>query len=86
MVGLFSTSIKESQIGIDFLREGVAVAQISAGSQNSGSLVRAEFIEAIGQDAQVEALRQWVRSHRLQKAPFVCLIADDDCDVFQEKE
>jgi MSHA biogenesis protein MshI len=83
MVGLFSTASKESQIGIDFLREGVAVAQISAGSKNPGSLLRAEFIEAIGQDAQVEALRQWVRSHRLQKAPCVCLIADDDCDVFQ---
>ena len=57
MVGLFSTASKESQIGIDFLRDGVAVAQISAASKNPGSLVRAEFIEAISQDAQVEALR-----------------------------
>jgi hypothetical protein len=27
-----------------------------------------------------------VRSHRLQKTPCVCLIAHDDCDVYQEKE
>jgi len=82
-VGLFSTASKENQIGIDFLRDGVAVAQILAGGKNPGGLVRAEFIEAIGQEAQVEALRHWVRSHRLQKAPCVCLIADEDCDVYQ---
>lgn len=82
-MGLFSTASKESQIGIDFLREGVAVAQISTATRNRGSLVRAEFIEAIGQEAQVEALRLWVRRHRLQKAPCFCLLADDDCDVYQ---
>jgi MSHA biogenesis protein MshI len=83
MVGLFSTASKESQIGVDFLRNGVAVAQVLAGSKAPGSLVRAEFIEANGQEAQVEALRKWVRSHRLQKAPCICLIAHDDCDVYQ---
>ena len=28
MVGLFSTASKDSQIGVDFLRNGVAVAQV----------------------------------------------------------
>jgi hypothetical protein len=28
MVGLFSTASKDSQIGVDFLRDGVAVAQV----------------------------------------------------------
>ena len=65
MVGLFSTASKESQIGVDFLRNGVAVAPVLAASNTPGSQVRAEFIEANGQEAQVEALRKWVRSHRL---------------------
>jgi MSHA biogenesis protein MshI len=82
-VGLFSTAGKESQIGVDFLRAGVAVAQVLTGSKNSGSVIRAEFIEANGQEAQVEALRAWVRANGLQKTPCVCLIAHDDCDVYQ---
>jgi MSHA biogenesis protein MshI len=82
-VGLFSTASKDSQIGVDFLQDGVAVAQVLAGGKSPGSLVRAEFIEANGQLAQVDALRQWVRSHRLQKTPCVCLIAHEDCDVYQ---
>jgi MSHA biogenesis protein MshI len=83
MMGLFSTASKESQIGVDFLRDGVAVAQVLSGSNNAGSVVRTEFIEANGQEAQVEALRNWVRANRLQKTPCVCLIAHDDCDVYQ---
>ncbi|MCP4470288.1 MAG: hypothetical protein GY815_06325 [Gammaproteobacteria bacterium] len=83
MVGLFSTASKESQIGVDFLSDGVAVAQVLTGSKNPGSMVRAEFIEANGQEAQVEALRKWVRGHGLQKTPCVCLVAHDDCDVYQ---
>jgi MSHA biogenesis protein MshI len=82
-VGLFSTVSKESQIGVDFLRDGIAVAQVLTGSKNPGSVVRAEFIAANGQEAQVEALRTWVRSHGLQKSSCVCLIAHDDCDVYQ---
>ena len=65
-MGLFSTANKDSQIGVDFQRDGVAVAQVLAASNTPGSQVRAEFIEANGQEAQVEALRKWVRSHRLQ--------------------
>jgi MSHA biogenesis protein MshI len=83
VVGLFSTASKESQIGVDFLRDGIAIAQVKASGEKPRDLLRAEFIEAIGQEAQVEALRQWVRSHGLQKAPCVCLIASDDCDVYQ---
>lgn len=82
-MGLFSTASKESQIGVDFLRDGIAIAQVKASGEKPRDLLRAEFIEAIGQEAQVEALRQWVRSHGLQKAPCVCLIASDDCDVYQ---
>jgi len=82
-VGLFSTASKESQIGVDFLSGGVAVAQVFTGSKDPGSVVRAEFIEANGQEAQVEALRKWVRANGLQKSPCVCLIAHDDCDVYQ---
>ena len=69
MVGLFSTASKESRIGCDFLRDGVAVAQVLAGGKTPGRRVRADFIETNGQQAQGDALRQWVRSHRLQKTP-----------------
>jgi hypothetical protein len=73
-VGPFSTASKESQIGVDFLRDGVAVAQVKALGQKPRDLLRVEFIEAIGHDAQVEALRQWVRSRGLQKT--TCVLPD----------
>jgi hypothetical protein len=49
MVGLFSTASKEFRIGVDLLRDGVAVSQALATGKTPGSLVRAEFIEANGQ-------------------------------------
>jgi MSHA biogenesis protein MshI len=79
-LALFFSANKETRIGVDFLRDGVAVAQVRA---DNGDLLRADFVEASGQDAQVEALRQWVRGNRLQKTPCVCLVAQDDCDVYQ---
>ncbi len=82
-MGLFSTAKKGSQIGVDFLAGGVAVAQVQSGSKNPGHILRSEFVEADGQEAQVEALRHWVRSNGLQKTPCVCLVASDDCDVYQ---
>ena len=45
--------------------------------------MRSEFVEASGQEAQVEALKDWVRANNLQKIPCVCLVASDDCDVYQ---
>ena len=82
-MGLFSTAKKESQIGVDFLSDGVAVAQVRTGKNNPGSIIRSEFISAAGQAAQVEALQEWVRANNLQKTPCVCLVADDDCDIYQ---
>ncbi len=82
-MGLFSTAKKESQIGVDFLPDGVAVAQVQTGANNPGGIIRSEFVSAAGQQAQVEALKQWVRSNSLQKTPCVCLVAGDDCDIYQ---
>jgi MSHA biogenesis protein MshI len=82
-VGLFSSAHKESLIGVDFQHDGVAVAQVRAGPDNTTSILRAEFVRASSQEAQVEALRQWVRSNRLQKATCVCLVAQDDYNVYQ---
>ena len=82
-MGLFSSASKNSQIGVDFLPDGVAVAQVKAGRKGPGQLLRSEFVEADGQDAQIEALKRWVRSNGLQKSPCVCLVANDDCDVYQ---
>ncbi|MCP4874228.1 MAG: hypothetical protein GY896_01975 [Gammaproteobacteria bacterium] len=82
-MGLFSTAKKESQIGVDFLSDGVAVAQVQSGKKDPGSIVRSEFVEASGQEAQIEALKEWVRDNSLQKLPCVCLVAGDECDVYQ---
>ena len=82
-MGLFSTAKKESQIGVDFLADGVAVAQVQTGNNNPGDIIRSAYVSAAGQEAQVEALKEWVRSNHLQKIPCVCLVAGDDCDVYQ---
>lgn len=82
-MGLFATAKKESQIGVDFLPDGVAVAQVQTGASNTGSVIRSAFVNAAGQEAQVEALKEWVRSNSLQKTPCVCLVAGDDCDIYQ---
>lgn len=82
-MGLFSTAKKESQIGIDFMRDGVAVAQVQTGKNNPGDIIRSEFIAAADHESQVEALKGWVHDNNLQKTPCVCLVADDDCDIYQ---
>jgi MSHA biogenesis protein MshI len=82
-VALFSAAQKDSQIGVDFLPDGVAVAQVQTGKKSPGQILRSEFVEADGQEAQVAALKAWVHSNNLQKTPCVCLLANDDCDVYQ---
>jgi len=82
-VGLFSTAEKESQIGVDFLPGGVAVAQVQTGKKNPGAIIRSDFVAAAGTPAQVEVLKKWVHDHNLQKTPCICLVADDDCDIYQ---
>jgi len=82
-VGLFSAAQKDSQVGVDFLPHGVAVAQVQTGKKNPGRILRSEFVAADGQQAQVDALKSWVHSNSLQKTPCVCLVANDDCDVYQ---
>ncbi len=80
---MFARGSKDSQIGVEFLPDGVAIAQVRVGRRNPGHIMRSEFVAADGQQAQVEALKTWVREHSQQKAPCVCLVAGDDCDVYQ---
>jgi MSHA biogenesis protein MshI len=82
-VGLFSTAKKDSQIGVEFQHDGVAVAQVRTGKNNPGGIIRSEFVVAAGQEAQVEALKDWVHDNNLQKTPCNCLVANDDCDIYQ---
>ena len=83
-MGLFSAAQqKDSQIGVDFLPHGVAVAQVQTGKNNPGHILRSEFVAVDGQEAQVEALKDWVQRNNLHKTPCVCLVANDDCDVYQ---
>ena len=80
---MFARANKESQIGVEFLPDGVAIARVRAGRRNPGHILDSEFMPADGQQAQVEALKSWVREHNQQKTPCVCLVAGDDCDVYQ---
>lgn len=80
---MFARGSKDSQIGVEFLPDGVAIAQVRVSRRNPGHIMRSEFVAADGQQAQVEALKTWVREHGQQKAPCVCLVAGDDCDVYQ---
>ncbi len=82
-MGLFFTAKKDSQVGVDFLPDGVAVAQVDVGGKAPGRILRSEYVAADGQEAQVAALSDWVRANRLQKTPCICLVAGEDCDVYQ---
>lgn len=82
-MGFFHAARKDSQVGVDYLPNGVAVVQVKTSGKNSGSILRQEFIEAQDSGSQREALRGWVNQHGLQKIPCVCLINDEDCDINQ---
>lgn len=82
-MGLFSSARGDTQIGVDFLPDGIAVAQVQVGRKNSGRILRNEFVSATGQQEQAIALKSWVGDNNLQKFPCVCLVANDDCDIYQ---
>lgn len=82
-MSLFSPAKRDQQIGVDFLPDGVAVVQISANKKRPGQILGSDYLPAVGQPAQIEALQQWVRNNHVQKTSCVCLIASDDCDVYQ---
>ncbi|MEE8366273.1 MAG: hypothetical protein V3R76_10830 [Gammaproteobacteria bacterium] len=82
-MSLFSSARKDTQIGVDFLPAGVAVAQVRTDKKSPGKILLSEYLPAVGQAAQIQALQGWVRKHRLQKSDCVCLIASDDYDVYQ---
>ena len=82
-MGLFSRGNRHSQVGVDFLGDGVALVQVGASGRQSGRILAGEFIAAEGHREQVAATADWVRRLHLQKTPCVCLVASDDCDLFQ---
>lgn len=82
-MSLFTPAKKDTQIGVEFLPAGVAVAQVRTGKRTPGKILRSGYLPAIGQAAQVQALQGWVRKNNLQKSGCVCLIASDDYDVYQ---
>ena len=83
MVGLFSSAKQNKQIGLDFQSGGVAVAQVESGKKRAGRLLHSKFLPSIGRQAQALALGHWVTENRQQKSSCVCLLADDDYDVYQ---
>jgi len=82
-LNLFSSAKNDSQIGVDFLPAGVAVVRVQNTRKASAKILESEYLAAQGKAAQVEALQNWVNSHKLQKSPCVCLIAGSDCDINQ---
>lgn len=82
-MGFFPSSRKDSQVGVDYLPNGVAVVQVKTSGKNAGSILRHEFIEAADSDARRQALQAWVNRHGLSKTPCVCLINEEDCDINQ---
>ena len=82
-MGLFTTARKDTQVGVDYLPNGVAVVQVKTGGKTPGEILRQDFIEAQGASSQREALHNWVDQHGLHKTPCVCIINDDDCDINQ---
>lgn len=83
MAGLFSSAKQNKQIGLDFQSDGVAVVQVQTGKKRTGKVLRSDFLESVGQQAQVKALQKWVADNHVQKTTCVCLLADDDYDVYQ---
>ncbi len=56
-MNLFSAVKKNTQIGVDFLPGGVAVAQVSTAKKSIGKITRSEYLRAVGQVAQIQALQ-----------------------------
>jgi len=86
MGSLFSSARRDKQIGLDFQPGGVAVVQVQAGRKQTDRLLHSEYLPSVGQQAQAQALRNWVSENRQQKSSCVCLLADDDYDVYQIEE
>ena len=63
---MFARGNKDVQIGVEFLPDGVAIAQVRSGRRNPGHVLRSEFVAADGQEAQVQALTAWVRRSAAQ--------------------
>ena len=59
------------------------MAQVSTAKKSIGKITRSEYLPAVGQVAQIQALQGWVRKNHLEKTACVCLIASDDYDVYQ---
>lgn len=83
MGSLFSSARPDKQIGLDFQPGGVAVVQVQSGRKQTGRLLLSEYLPSVGLQAQAQALSSWVSENRQQKSICVCLLADDDYDVYQ---
>lgn len=82
-MNLFSSANNDRQVGIEFLPAGVAIAQVQTGKKMSGRVLGSDFLPAVGRQAQILALQEWVRSNDLQKCSCVCVMLADDCNIYQ---
>ncbi len=70
MSKLFTSAKQDRQIGLDFQSGGVAVVQVKSGKKQRGEILNSEFLSSVGQQAQVQALQNWVADKRA-KNPLV---------------
>lgn len=82
-MNLFSSANNNSQIGVEFLVTGVAIAQVQMSKNQPGRVLSSEFLPAVGQQAQTLALQEWVHGNNLQKCSCVCLMSADDFNIYQ---
>ena len=67
--GFVFDSKKDSQIGVDFLPAVLLWRRCAPAAKKSRGNLASEFVEVDGQEAQVEALKDWVRNTACRKPP-----------------
>lgn len=83
MLGFFSSKGNRSRVGVDFLPTGVAVVWVKIDSKTGVRVMAGDFLAAVGERDQAQALQDWVASSKLQKTGCNCLIARHDVHLFQ---
>lgn len=83
MFNLFSSSSKGRVLGVAFLPSGVAMVLMQNAGEKSGSIIAHGFVESVGQQAQTQALNDWVKSNGAEKVPCHCVLPQGEYDLLQ---
>lgn len=81
MFNYFKSSASKNIIGVEFKQTGVSIVETVNNNKSPGLIKRANFIECTGQQAQTDALNDWVKSNKAEKTLCNCVIGQDDYQV-----